>query len=139
MMTTRQVDEQGRCSGFWPTDDELEIGPFGEGLQNEVVELDDGRIGTVAKVYSYIQTGQAGTSNYVAVDIEIDDDDEPPITPHEQAWIDQAILDYAIHHGVETDAVFVLRNFREGRLVGFLLSLDRNGHSRGCDEKFGQW
>lgn len=76
MTIMRGVDEQGRCSGFRPTDDDLQVGPFGEGLENEVVELDDGRIGTVAKVYTHIQTGPSGTSNYVAVDIEIDNEGE---------------------------------------------------------------
>lgn len=70
---TLSVDAEGRCGGFSPTDEDVEVGAFGAGLENEVVELADGRIGTVEKVYRHIQTGQSGDSNFVAVDILIED------------------------------------------------------------------
>ena len=71
----RNVDEQGRMSGFTPADDDLEVGQFGDGLDGEEVTLDDGRTGTVTKVYGHIQTGPqgSGTSNYVGVEIELDE------------------------------------------------------------------
>lgn len=69
------VDEHGRCYGFQPVDGEA--GSFGESLEvGQEVETDDGDTGYVSKVYGYIQTGGSGTSNYVAVDIRVDDGNE---------------------------------------------------------------
>lgn len=52
----------------------------------------------------------------------------------------EAVHDYAVHHEVETDEVSVTRNHdNDGRIIGFRLSLDVDGRSRGCDEKFGAW
>lgn len=53
--------------------------------------------------------------------------------------IQQAVTDYAIHHEVEADAVLVERSYTDGRLTGFRLSLDADGKSRGCDERYGEF
>ncbi len=66
-----QCDEHGRCYGF---EADCDIGSFGDGLEGETVTLPDGSAGTVTKVYSYIQTGGSGVSNYVDVAIDVDAD-----------------------------------------------------------------
>lgn len=48
------------------------------------------------------------------------------------------VSDYATHHEVATDAVVISRRFVGDEVVGFVLSLDDVGHSRGRDEKFGE-
>jgi hypothetical protein len=69
------VDEHGRMIGFTLDDEDCpEIGPYGDGLSvGDSVICDDGEYGVIAKIYSYIQTGPPGVSNYVAVDIDIDE------------------------------------------------------------------
>ncbi len=69
---TCSVDENGRAIGF---EYDGEIESFGTGLEGEEVTLDDGRSGTVSKVYGHIQTGNpgSGTSNYVAVEVTVDE------------------------------------------------------------------
>ena len=47
------------------------------------------------------------------------------------------VADYATHHEVETDKVEVLRVYVGEGIVGFRLSLDTDGKSHGCDEKYG--
>lgn len=56
-----------------------------------------------------------------------------------EAEINEAVVDYAIHHEVETGAVDVSRSYTDGALTGFRLSLDADGRSRGCDETFGEF
>lgn len=64
----------------------------------------------------------------------------PTTTPdYTEAEIEQAVADYATHHGVETDAVDVCRRYEDDCVIGFRLSLDVDGASRGCDERFGAW
>jgi len=53
------------------------------------------------------------------------------------ADVTAAVVDYAIHHEVETDRVAVERSYQDGRLVGFRLSLDVHGRSAGQDETYG--
>ncbi len=61
----------------------------------------------------------------------------PAITGDE---ITTAKADYAAHHGTTEDAVIVdLMHDPDGRTIGFRLSLDVGGRSRGCDEYFGAW
>lgn len=70
---TITVDEQGRsCIVAINGDEEAEAETFGAGLSvDDEVELDDGSIWTVERVYGHIQTGNpgSGASNYVAVDL----------------------------------------------------------------------
>lgn len=61
------------------------------------------------------------------------------MTTYTDREIDRAIVDYAIHHDVETDAVVIDVREEGGAVVGFRLSLDVGGRSRGCDETFGEW
>ena len=73
-IVTGTVDELGHCEGFearW-------AGSFGCNLDvgQEVYLHDYGCDGTIAKVYSRIQTGPSGTSNYVCIDLEIPADAE---------------------------------------------------------------
>ena len=57
-----------------------------------------------------------------------------------EADITQAVADYCDFHGVEADAVLIDRREMDGiGVVGFRLSLDIDGRSRGCDETFGAW
>ena len=53
--------------------------------------------------------------------------------------LDAAIVDYAVRHEVETDDVLIDRNYYDGLVIGFRLSLDVDGRSRGGDETFGNW
>lgn len=54
-------------------------------------------------------------------------------TAHDQ--IAAAVVDYAIFHEVDTDAVDVTESYGgEGNVVRFRLSLDTDGRSRGRDE-----
>ena len=57
--------------------------------------------------------------------------------------INESIRDYATQHEVELDAVLVDRHtgeYAQGPdVVGYRLSLDVDGVSRGCDETFGDW
>ncbi len=70
---TIEVDEQGRsCIVAVHGYEESEVGYYGDGLTAEdEVELEDGSVWTVDKVYSHIQTGSpgSGVSNYIAVDL----------------------------------------------------------------------
>lgn len=70
---TIEVDEHGRsCIVAVNGDEEAQVGSYGEDLVLEdEVELSDGSVWTVDKVYSYIQTGNpgSGTANFVAVDL----------------------------------------------------------------------
>jgi hypothetical protein len=70
VIVTCSVDEQGCCNGFHCIDDEIAVGSFGDGLEEAAVELNDGRIGRVDRVYTRINTGSSG--NYVMVDIVIE-------------------------------------------------------------------
>lgn len=60
-------------------------------------------------------------------------------TIYTEAEINEAVVAYAIHHEVEADAVLIDCTTADGGIVGFRLSLDTDGRSRGCDEVFGQW
>lgn len=51
-----------------------------------------------------------------------------------------AILDYADRNGVDKDHVVLSRLYDvDGYVIGFRLSLDFDGRSKGCDEVFGEW
>jgi hypothetical protein len=58
-------------------------------------------------------------------------------TTYAEDEIRSYVLSYADHHGVGPDAVDVTRQYDGGAVTGFRLSLDVDGRSRGCDEKFG--
>jgi len=68
-----EVDEHGRsCIVAIHGDKEAEVGNYADGLREEdEVELTDGSVWTVYKVYSNIQTVSqgSGVSNYVYVDL----------------------------------------------------------------------
>lgn len=70
---TIEVDEHGHsCIVTVNGDEEAQVGSYGEDLASEdEVELSDGSVWTVDKVYSHIQTGNpgSGTANFVAVDL----------------------------------------------------------------------
>ena len=71
------VDEHGRCGGFAPGDDDLEVGPFGDGLEpGTPVVTSDGDERVVEKVLTRIHTGSAGTSHYVYVLLKPPGDDD---------------------------------------------------------------
>ncbi len=58
-------------------------------------------------------------------------------TPEETV---QAIRDYCVRHEVRPDFVLIDRQYdADGEVIGFRLSLDLDGRSRGCDETFGTW
>ncbi len=68
---------------------------------------------------------------------------EREITAEEIA---QALGDYCDHHDVQPEDVIVDMMVRTGGphgdrpvTVGFRLSLDVDGRSKGCDERFGAW
>ena len=56
-----------------------------------------------------------------------------------ESEITQAVADYADLHLVEESAVDVSRNYCDGETVGIRLSLDVDGASKGCDERYGEW
>lgn len=63
---------------------------------------------------------------------------------YSEGEIARYVNDYADHHDVEPDAVIIDRRFADGgkdglAVIGFRLSLDVDGRSRGCDERFGAW
>jgi hypothetical protein len=58
-------------------------------------------------------------------------------TTYTEDVIRSYVLSYAEYHGVEPDAVDVAREMDGKTVTGFRLSLDVDGRSRGCDEKFG--
>jgi hypothetical protein len=71
------VDEHGRCHGFFPVS-ETDVGRFGCLLErDQEVETDSGEHLAVGRVYSRINTGPPGTSNYVIVDLYDPDEERP--------------------------------------------------------------
>lgn len=57
-----------------------------------------------------------------------------------ESEIQQHVADYADHYNVANVAVDVCRNYDgDGQVIGFRLSLDFGGCSRGCDEMYGEW
>ncbi len=59
--------------------------------------------------------------------------------PYSGDVIRQTVHDYAYRWEVDTDEVDVSINLSGNDIVGFRLSLDSAGRSRGCDESFGTW
>ena len=53
---------------------------------------------------------------------------------HVEQQIKDAVGLYADFHGVPVDSVDVTREFEGDTVTRFRLSLDSEGHSRGCDE-----
>lgn len=126
---TMTRDEFARHLGF-PGRSEMEaastdLGPQGEDVSWLVTALPDGRFAAWD-------------------DAELAADRVEYFPTHNEAaqhQIDGAVEDYCIHHQAEEDGVDVCMctHGDDGPVIGFRLSLDVDGRSRGEDKRFGSW